>query len=153
MAHHILSRGIHVVVGDRTLTGSSYQSELGFVRKAATAAFSFCVRTLVTGGLFDTQCGIKAIRGDIARELFPVLREDGFAGDVELLYVALKYNLEIKRVPARLEYQAPSSVRPLRDGLRMAAALLRMRRNHRRGLYRNERLEEMTLQDYWHAAE
>ena len=64
--------------------------------------FSFLVRMLVTGELFDTQVGFKAFRGDVAAALFPLLTDDGFAGDVELLYIALKYNLAIRRIPVRL---------------------------------------------------
>ncbi len=141
--------GFHVVVGDRTLPGSIYRAELGLLRGLATRLFSLFVRLLVTGGLHDTQCGIKAFRADAAEALFGVGREDGFAGDVEILYVALIHNLAIRRVPARLVHQGPSSVRPFRDALRMIASLLRMRRRRRRGLYDDPALIALGSQDYW----
>ncbi|MCG8557013.1 MAG: glycosyltransferase [Proteobacteria bacterium] len=149
MARHVIDRGVHVVIGDRRLRGSRYCDELGPVRRALTGAFTLVVRLLVTSGLGDTQCGIKAFRGDVAAALFPLLRESGFAGDVELLYIALGYNLEIKRVPVRLVFQAPSTVRPGRDALRMLGALTRIRRRRVRGEYRNADLEALAHQDYW----
>ncbi len=36
----------------------------------------------------DTQCGVKAFRGDVARALFAVQRIDGFGFDVEILRIA-----------------------------------------------------------------
>jgi glycosyltransferase involved in cell wall biosynthesis len=145
MARLVLDRGFHVVIGDRTLRGASYRSELRLVRRVLTSLFTLCIRLFVTGGLWDTQCGLKALRGDVAERLFPLVHDEGFAGDVELLYVALTYNLEIKRVPVRLRYQAPSSVNSVRDGWRMLVALF----GSRRGESRDEALERLAHQDYW----
>lgn len=149
IANTILQRGIHLVIGDRTLSGSEYTERLSFVRSLGTRAFTFFVRVLVAGGLFDTQCGIKGFRGDVARELFPLIRDRGFSGDVELLYIALKYNLEIKRVPVRLRRQAPSSVSVTRHGLMMLRRISKLRRSWRRGDYNSNGLREIADQSYW----
>ena len=141
-------RGFDLVIGDRNLEGSRYGAELTPLRRAATAAFTVFVRLFVTSGLFDTQCGFKAFRGEVARRLFPLLREPGFAGDVEACYVSLKYNLAIRRIPVRLRHQGPSTVRPVRDGLSMLRALFRIRANHRRGAYASEELRRLAAQDY-----
>ncbi|MBI5487562.1 MAG: glycosyltransferase [Deltaproteobacteria bacterium] len=135
MAHLVLHRGFHMVVGDRTLPGSAYAGELGLVRRLATRGFSAFVRLFVTAGLYDTQCGLKAFRGDVADALFPLLREHGFAGDVEMLYVALLHNLEIKRVPVRLRYQGRSTVKPMLHAFAMLESLARIRWRRGRGLY------------------
>ena len=107
------------------------------------------MRILVAGGLFDTQCGLKGFRGDVAEALFPMLRDTGFSGDVELLYVSLKYNLEIKRVPVRLRRSAPSSVRVVNHGLRMLRRISRLRRSWRKGFYRSELMSSIAEQRYW----
>jgi dolichyl-phosphate beta-glucosyltransferase len=142
-------RGFHLVVGDRNLEGSEYAQAMPLVRRVATWAFTTFVRLLVTSGLHDTQCGFKALRGDVAHALFPVLLEDGFAGDVELLYVALKYNLEIKRVPVRLRHAETSTVRPVRHGLGMLRALFHLRHQWNTKAYASEALHELSRQDYW----
>jgi dolichyl-phosphate beta-glucosyltransferase len=148
MLRLVRERGFHVVIGDRTLPGSSYSEHLAPLRALATRLFTVFVRLFVTGGVPDTQCGIKAFRGDVARSLFPLLRERGFAGDVELLYLVLKYNLAIRRLPARLVYQGRSSVRALRDGLSMLRAVLAIPRRYRAGAYASPELDALGREDY-----
>lgn len=145
----ILARDFHLVIGDRTLSGSEYSQKLPFVRSVVTQLFTLFVRILVASGLFDTQCGIKGLRGDVADALFPLVRDKGFSGDVELLYIALKYNLEIKRVPVRLRRQAPSTVNVVRDGIRMLRRVSKLRKSWRKGYYHSPCLTSIAKQDYW----
>ncbi len=137
-------RGYHMVVGDRTLPGSVYSERLPWLRRSASKAFTTFIRLAVTGGLHDTQCGIKAYRGDVADALFPLLQEPGFAGDVEALYIALKHNLSIRRVPVQLRFSGSSSVRVLEHSARMFAAALRLRARYQRGEYASPALEAIS---------
>lgn len=139
---YIDHRGFHAVVGDRTLPGSSYQHE-GLLRRSVSEIASFTFRTLVTGGIYDTQCGFKAFRGDVADELFRISRVDGFAVDVELIYLLLKHRMDIKRIPVQLGYNSGSSVRVVRDSLRAGADVLKMRANWARGAYRSPNLQQI----------
>lgn len=143
-----LRSGFHMVVGDRTLPGSSYHQDTGWPRRAASAAFTAMVGSIVTGGFFDTQCGLKGIRGDVADALFPLLRVNRFAFDVEMLYVALKHRLDIKRIPVRLLHNETSSVRLLRDSTRGAADVLSIKLNQFRGLYYSPTLDDIVSRDY-----
>jgi dolichyl-phosphate beta-glucosyltransferase len=149
MAGLVNERGFHLVIGDRTLRESEYHDHVAPPRRLATRAFSLFVRLLVTGGLFDTQCGLKAFRADVADALFPLLLDDGFAGDVELLYVALKYNLEIKRIPVRLLRSEPTTVRLLGHAGRMLGSIARLRGNWESGRYVSEELAAIARQAYW----
>jgi glycosyltransferase involved in cell wall biosynthesis len=47
----------------------------------------------------DAQCGFKAIRGDVARALVPLVRDDGWFFDTELLLIAERRGLRIHEVP------------------------------------------------------
>jgi dolichyl-phosphate beta-glucosyltransferase len=147
--HLVNDRRFHLVVGDRTLTESETLAPSGAVRSLTTRAFSFFVRMLVTGELFDTQCGLKGFRSDVAESLFPLLTDDGFSGDVELLYVALKYNLEIRRIPVRLQRSAPSTVSLAAHSLPMLARIAGLRSNWTSGRYHSERLRSLASQAYW----
>ena len=138
----------HLVIGDRTLPESTYRHETGWRRHAASAVFTAFVGTIVTGGFFDTQCGLKGIRGDVADALFPVLRLDRFAFDVELVYVALKHRLDIKRIPVRLLHNDTTTVRLLRDSARGAADVLSIKANQLRGRYRSPALEAIVRRDF-----
>lgn len=148
-AEIILERKFHLAIGDRNLKESVYSQKLGFVRKVATLVFTFFTGVFVTGGIFDTQCGFKAFRGDVAAELFPLLKNDDFAFDMELIYIALKYNMEIKKIPVRLQQIGKSTVKPLRDGVAMFKAMLSLRGNWSKGKYRSSKLSDICKIDYW----
>ncbi len=145
-------RGFHVVVGDRTLDASAEVEGRPWPRAAASVVFTAFVRLFVTGGLFDTQCGLKGFRGDVADLLFPLLTVEGFAGDVELLYVALKYNLELRRIPVRLSRHMASTVRLGAHAPAMLRDALRLHGKWVRGLYESEGLRRLAAQDYWAGA-
>jgi dolichyl-phosphate beta-glucosyltransferase len=143
-------RDLHIIIGDRNLPQSVYDINTNWLRNISTKIFSFFVYMMVTGGLFDTQCGLKGFRADVAEGLFPLVTDWGFSGDVELLYIALKYNLEIKRIPVRLESHGPSTVRLFSQALRMLGRVSQLRLNWNRGIYASQKLKDITSQDYWH---
>jgi dolichyl-phosphate beta-glucosyltransferase len=142
---YVRERRYHAVIGDRTLPGSAYENT-GLLRTAVSELASFSFRTLVTGGIYDTQCGFKVFRGDVAEELFRISRVHGFAIDVELIYLLLKYRLDVKRVPVRLEQNAPSSVHVLRDSAIAFRDIAAIRWNWAVGRYRSPALKQL-LQD------
>ena len=47
----------------------------------------------------DAQCGFKAVRGDIARRLLPLVEDEGWFFDTELLLLAERNGLRIHEVP------------------------------------------------------
>jgi dolichyl-phosphate beta-glucosyltransferase len=153
--HLVRDRGFHLVVGDRTLASSRAPAPVGLARRIASRAASVAVGTLVTGGFFDTQCGLKAVRDDVAVELFPLLRIRRFAFDVELIYLALHHGLEIKRLPVSLERNETSSVRVLRDSAVSAIDIVRIKYHQLASHYRAPALEalvERELEASVHAA-
>lgn len=148
MVQLLLERRFHLVIGDRTIPGSTYALRVGVLRRLASAVFSRFVGTLVTGGFFDTQCGLKAIRGDVAEALCPALQVDRFAFDVELLYVALRHRLDIKRIPVRLQNNDTSSVRLMSDSLRGIWDVLRIKARQMGGEYDIAALNEISQADF-----
>jgi glycosyltransferase involved in cell wall biosynthesis len=146
---YILDRGFHAVIGDRTLRGSAYvEPPLG--RRALSYVASGFIGRLVTGGFFDTQCGLKAFRGDVADELFKLVRVERFAFDVEVIYLCLKYRLDIKRIPVRLETNSTSSVRLIRDSTRGMVDLFRIKIRQSMGVYYSSKLEGLISEEYDH---
>lgn len=143
----IRRRGFHVVIGDRTFPQSRYETELSLGRRIASGVFSYITAMVVTGGFFDTQCGLKGFRGDVAEALFGLQRVERFAFDVELIYLALKYGLEIKRIPVMLETKAKSSVRIGRDSVQTLFDVGRIKINQMRGLYTNAHLASLVARE------
>ncbi len=143
----IRTRGFHVVIGDRTFPQSRYETELTVGRRLASSVFSRITSTLVTGGFFDTQCGLKGFRGDVADALFGMQRIQRFAFDVELIYLALNFGLEVKRIPVVLESNTTSSVRLGRDSLQTLADVAAIKLNKMRGYYDSKLLRGLVARE------
>lgn len=143
----VRARGFHMVIGDRTFPQSRYETELSFGRRMASGIFSKITATLVTGGFFDTQCGLKGFRGDIAEALFGLQRVERFAFDVELIYLALTYGLEIKRIPVMLEGNTTSSVRLGRDSFQTLIDVSRIKLHQMSGDYESIQLRGLVARE------
>ena len=98
--------------------------------------FNGLVTTLLVPGIADTQCGFKCFSGAAVDALFPRVTIDGFAFDVEVLFLARKAGLKIVEVPITWYYMEASSVKPVRDTWRMFREVMRIRTNDLRGRYR-----------------
>lgn len=104
-------------------------------RRLMGGIFRWCVRRLVVSDVRDTQCGCKAYRAEVARQLFSRSRIERFSFDAEVIFLAARAGYRIKEVPFALHYIPGSSVRPVRDSLLMLRDLVRIRLNALRGCY------------------
>lgn len=128
--HYLDFKEFDIVIGDRTLPDSHYYDRITSGRNRASKIFSFVVGRFVTTGVPDTQCGLKGFRAAVADDIFSVAILDRFAFDVELMYIALKRNYDIKRLPVTLRSSDGSSVSVLRHSLQMLTDLLRIKWHH-----------------------
>lgn len=106
------------------------------LRRLMGSVFRWCVRRLVVSDVRDTQCGCKAYRAEVARNLYGVQLVERFSFDAEVIFLAARAGYRIKEVPFALRFTAGSSVRPMRDSLLMLRDLIRIRLNEVRGRYR-----------------
>ena len=136
--HYLSFKEFDVVIGDRTLLDSEYFEDISKMRKFGSAVFTFIIGRLVTTGVFDTQCGLKGFRRGVALDLFTVSRIKGFAFDVELLYISLKRNYDIKRLPVVLRSTEGTSVRLLKHGIIMIKELIMIKVHHVRKNYKKQ---------------
>ncbi|MGH2522500.1 MAG: dolichyl-phosphate beta-glucosyltransferase [Anaerolineales bacterium] len=131
-----------VVIGSRDLPASDVRVRQPFYRRLASDIFKF-IRYLIVGlwRLQDTQCGFKAYRGPIARQLFALARVERFMFDVEILYLADRAGLRIREMPVRWMDAAGSKVRFWEGLVHMIRDLGRIRVLHRKPVVISERLE------------
>lgn len=145
-------RGYHLVVGDRTLEDSNYDQTVPFIRRVMTSCYRTLVRLVATGEIYDTQCGLKGFKGDVGRELISLVKDVRFAGDLELLYVALKYNLSIRRIPVRVrhgDFAQSSTVKAVRDSWNLLHRLFLLKLSWTGGEYSSKTLEHFGRDRYW----
>ena len=98
--------------------------------------FNRLVQAIAVKGIEDTQCGFKALRREAAIDLFSEQRLNGFAFDVELLYLARKYGYRIEELGIEWHFDDDSRVRPGIDTLGMVKELIMIRVRDAFGMYR-----------------
>lgn len=134
--HYIDFKEYDIVIGDRGLAESNYFNKISSKRRFGSGFFTFIVGRFITTGISDTQCGLKGFRKEIAEDLFSKSRINGFTFDVELMYISLKRNYDIKKIPVSLRSQEGNSVNVLKHGFKMVLDLLVIKLNHLRGYYK-----------------
>ena len=128
-----------VVIGSRAAAGADVRRHQPLYRELMGKTFNLIIRLLGVRGVRDTQCGFKLMAGDVARELFAAMVTDGFAFDVELIWLARRRGYRVAEVGVVWVNSPASRVHPLADPPRMILEILRFRRRHRRRDVRGSR--------------
>ncbi len=119
-----------LAIGSR-LSRSS-RVERGAKRELISRSYNQLLRRTLRARFSDAQCGFKAIRREVAQELLPLVEDDDWFFDTELLVVAERAGLRIHEVPVDWVDDPDSSVDVLRTALadlrgmaRLGTALVR----------------------------
>jgi dolichyl-phosphate beta-glucosyltransferase len=126
MLDYLDRKEFHVCIGSRLRAASSTLAKRSLARRIASVVYTAFVSRIIVTGIRDTQCGFKGFRTNIARHLFGQSRIDNFAFDVEVLYLAFKNDLDVKKLPVELERDDDSSVSLLRHALPMLISILQL---------------------------
>lgn len=119
-----------IIIGSRNTDTASILEPQSGKRIILGRLFNWMVQRTTLAGIKDTQCGFKLIDGPVARQLFNYVDTDGFAFDVELLWLARRIGYSISEVGVVWRHDQASRVRPLRDGISMLIEILRFRLRH-----------------------
>lgn len=122
-----------VVLGSRAVAGADIRQHQPFYREMMGKTFNRIIRLAGVRGVQDTQCGFKLLAGDVARELGAELTIDGFAFDVELVWLARRRGYTVAEVGVIWVNSPDSRVSPVRSSLAMLRDLIRMRFRHSGG--------------------
>lgn len=130
--------GYDVAIASREAKGARRIGE-PYYRHLMGRVYNLLVRLVAVPGIQDTQCGFKAFRREVARQVFGRQTIEGWGFDVEVLFIAQRLGYRIVEVPVTWYYGRESKIRPLQDTLGMVRDLWQVRSNARRGLYKPER--------------
>ena len=125
-----MQRGYDIAIGSRGMKESEIILRQPWYRRMMGKGFNLLVRTLIVNDFRDTQCGFKLFRHEVAARIFRTSKIDGFAFDVEVLFIAKKMGYKTKEVPVRWIDSPRSRVNPLRDPVKMLLDLLRIKFLH-----------------------
>lgn len=139
-----LEAGADVVIASRDAPGG-VRGGAPTLRRLGSLLFRRLVQATLLPGIHDSQCGFKAFRRSVARELFGSLRVFRLQGpvrgprvtafDVELLVLARKRGYRIEEAPVDWHHVDSERVSPLRDAYRMIREVLAVWAGDLRGAY------------------
>jgi len=84
----------------------------------------------------DTQCGFKVFNRKAADRIFKMTTIQRFAFDSEVIFFAKKFGYKIKELPITLQNPRQSHVRMIYDPINMFFALMKIRFNDFKGIYK-----------------
>jgi dolichyl-phosphate beta-glucosyltransferase len=132
----ILRSECDLTFGSRAIDRSLIGVHQSVFREYSGRLFNLFVR-LITGLPYsDTQCGFKAFWREKSLPVFERQTINRFGFDPEILYIARRRGLRMQEIPVRWNHVEGTTVRFLKDSVRMFLDLARIRWNDLRGKYR-----------------
>ncbi len=89
--HSDLAIGTRLAPGARVVRGPT--------RELLSRGYNTLLRSTLAVGFSDAQCGFKAVRREVAERLVPLVRDEEWFFDTELLVIAERAGLRIHEVP------------------------------------------------------
>lgn len=113
-------------------TGSRLMSDSDVVnrtlkREITSRGYSALFRTMFFTKFKDAQCGFKAISADAANALVPLVKDNAWFFDTELLLIAQRNGYSIKEIPVRWVDDPDSRVKIISTAWEDIKGLLRLR--------------------------
>ena len=118
---------VDIAFGSRALDRSLIGVHQPWRREQGGRVFNLLVRVATSLPFWDTQCGFKAFQLDVCRPILEAAHVNGFAFDVELLFLANHAGLRIREIPVRWNHAEGSKVSFFRDSLRMLREVIAIR--------------------------
>jgi hypothetical protein len=125
--------GVDVAIGTREGEGARRFNESAFTHFRGRV-FNRVVQLLLYA-YPRYQCGFKCFTASAAESLFRLQRLDGFAFDVEVLFLARRQGLRIQEVPITWVHDTRTTVRSFRHSWNMLKDVLRVRWDAAMGRY------------------
>ena len=122
-----IAGGAGVAIASRAMRESRVEISQPFYRVLMGKVFNLLVQAVLLPGIWDTQCGFKLFRAEVAHDAFAGLSTDGFGYDPEVLYRARGKGVRIVEVPVVWRNSAPTKVNAMRSSFDMLKHVLRVR--------------------------
>ena len=99
LVHAIAEEGYDLATGSRLAHGS--RTTRSFKREAISRIYNLIIKTIMWTRFSDAQCGFKAISRRAADVLVPLVQNNEWFFDTELLVLAEKKGYRIKDIPVK----------------------------------------------------
>lgn len=117
--------GYDIAIGSRLLRGSSVKRS--FKRELTSRSYNFIITAMFRTKFSDAQCGFKALSSGVAQELVPLIQDQEWFFDTELLILAEKKGYRIGEIPVAWIEDPDTRVAVAKTALDDLKGLLRLR--------------------------
>ena len=124
-----------IVIGSREIKGARRIGEPK-ARHLMGRMYNLLTRLIFCMNISDTQCGFKCFKWETVESIFAKQCINGFAFDMEILFLAKKSDLIITEIGIDWYYKDLSKVRPGIDPILMALDLIKIRWRYLTGKYK-----------------
>jgi glycosyltransferase involved in cell wall biosynthesis len=121
----LISGGYHLAIGSRLMKGSATTRQ--WKREIISRCYNVLAKMMFFHKVSDLQCGFKALTRQAVRELVPLVKDQGWFFDTELLLRAEQKGYEIFEVPVEWIEDLDSRVNILQTALDDLKGLIRVR--------------------------
>lgn len=90
--------GYDMVIGSRAMPGAGVEQPQAWYRALAGKLFGVGTKLFCIRGFYDTQCGFKVMKRDVAQKVFPQVTSNSAIFDIEMLVVATREGYRIAEV-------------------------------------------------------
>ncbi|CAH8843124.1 unnamed protein product [Trichobilharzia szidati] len=130
--------GMAVICGSRAHLEEQAIAKRHPLRNLLMYGFKLFVWLVCVRGVRDTQCGFKLFSRPAARVLFHNLHVERWAFDVDLLYLAKHFEMNIVEIPVHWKEIPGSKLVPIFSWIQMAKDLLMIRLRYSLGAWKIE---------------
>ena len=122
----VAEEGCDIAIGSRLKRGAQVIGR-SFKREFISRSYSLIFRGMFLVGFQDAQCGFKAVSRRAADEVVPLVVDNGWFFDTEMLLIAEKNGYRIKEIPVKWTDDPDSRVRIISTAYEDMKGLLRLR--------------------------
>ena len=130
--------GADVALGSRNKPNSDTVIKSLAYRTLMGNTFNRLVQTLLLPGIYDSQCGFKLFKRKCAQDVFAVSMVNGYAFDVEILFIAKIHGYKISEVAVNWNNVPGSKVNVVVDSIKMFVDVINIRLQAASGNYRQK---------------
>ena len=120
-----LEDGYDVAIGSRLISES--QIERSLKREITSRGYNLLIKLILFTKFHDAQCGFKAVKRDVVQDIVPLIQNQEWFFDTELLILAEKRGYSIKEIPVRWVEDPDSRVHVMGTIIEDIKGLMRLR--------------------------
>ncbi len=122
-----LTSGYDVAFGSRLMPGARVRR--GLKREVISRCYNLLIKLLFWHHFWDAQCGFKGITRRVAREVLPLVQDQAWFFDSELLLIAEKNGYRLKEIPVAWTDDPDSRVKIVKTAWEDLKGLWRLKRH------------------------